>query len=54
MLYFDMVFRPQVDKLTELLLDLLLGQSFINPNLEVLFKVCTLKLMLRWPSIADK
>ncbi|XP_033197912.1 uncharacterized protein LOC117160921 [Bombus vancouverensis nearcticus] len=43
-----------VDKLTELLLELLLGQSFINPNLEALFKDCTLKLMLRWPSIADK
>ncbi|XP_014474277.1 PREDICTED: uncharacterized protein LOC106744219 isoform X2 [Dinoponera quadriceps] len=43
-----------VDKLTELLLELLLGQSFINPNLEVLFKECALKLMLRWPSIADK
>ena len=27
-----------VDKLTELLLELLLGQSFINPNLEALFK----------------
>ncbi|EFN75287.1 hypothetical protein EAI_03110 [Harpegnathos saltator] len=43
-----------VDKLTELLLELLLGQSFINSNLEVLFKECALKLMLRWPSIADK
>ncbi|XP_028049684.1 uncharacterized protein LOC105838498 [Monomorium pharaonis] len=43
-----------VDKLTELLLELLLGQSFIHPNLEVLFKECALKLMLRWPSIADK
>ncbi|XP_032665126.1 uncharacterized protein LOC116841387 [Odontomachus brunneus] len=43
-----------VDKLTELLLELLLGQSFINPNLEVLFKECAHKLMLRWPSIADK
>ncbi|XP_012057996.1 PREDICTED: TAF6-like RNA polymerase II p300/CBP-associated factor-associated factor 65 kDa subunit 6L [Atta cephalotes] len=43
-----------VDKLTELLLELLLGQSFIHPNLEVLFKECVLKLMLRWPSIADK
>ncbi|EZA62355.1 hypothetical protein X777_03389 [Ooceraea biroi] len=43
-----------VDKLTELLLELLLGQSFINPNMEVLFKECALKLMLRWPSIADK
>ncbi|XP_024882287.1 uncharacterized protein LOC112461317 [Temnothorax curvispinosus] len=43
-----------VDKLTELLLELLLGQSFIHPNLEVLFKDCVLKLMLRWPSIADK
>lgn len=43
-----------VDKLTELLLDLLLGQNFINPNLEVLFKECALKLMLRWPSVADR
>ncbi|XP_015605386.1 uncharacterized protein LOC107272600 isoform X2 [Cephus cinctus] len=43
-----------VDKLTELLLELLLGQSFINPNLETLFKECALKLMLRWPSVADK
>lgn len=43
-----------VDKLTELLLELLLGQSFIHPNLEILFKECALKLMLRWPSIADK
>ncbi|XP_076243493.1 uncharacterized protein LOC143184856 [Calliopsis andreniformis] len=43
-----------VDKLTELLLELLLGQSFINLNLEALFKECALKLMLRWPSIADK
>ncbi|XP_031835493.2 uncharacterized protein LOC116428242 [Nomia melanderi] len=43
-----------VDKLTELLLELLLGQSFINPNLEALFKECALKLMLRWPSVADK
>ncbi|XP_012217019.1 uncharacterized protein [Linepithema humile] len=43
-----------VDKLTELLLDLLLSQSFIHPNLEVLFQECVLKLMLRWPSIADK
>ncbi|KAL0127029.1 hypothetical protein PUN28_005396 [Cardiocondyla obscurior] len=43
-----------VDKLTELLLELLLGQSFIHPNLEILFKECVLKLMLRWPSIADK
>lgn len=46
--------RSQVDKLTELLLELLLGQSFINPNLEILFKECAHKLMLRWPSIADK
>ncbi|KOX79847.1 hypothetical protein WN51_11458 [Melipona quadrifasciata] len=43
-----------VDKLTELLLDLLLGQNFINPNLEALFKECALKLMLRWPSVADR
>ncbi|KAG7207442.1 hypothetical protein KM043_009084 [Ampulex compressa] len=43
-----------VDKLTELLLELLIGQSFINPNLEALFKECALKLMLRWPSVADK
>ncbi|XP_015438849.1 PREDICTED: uncharacterized protein LOC107193847 [Dufourea novaeangliae] len=43
-----------VDKLTELLLELLLGQSFINTNLETLFKECALKLMLRWPSVADK
>ncbi|XP_011869866.1 PREDICTED: uncharacterized protein LOC105563141 [Vollenhovia emeryi] len=43
-----------VDKLTELLLELLLGKSFIHPNLEVLFKECVLKLMLRWPSVADK
>ncbi|XP_029178909.1 uncharacterized protein LOC114946541 [Nylanderia fulva] len=43
-----------VDKMTDLLLDLLLSQSFIHPNLEVLFKECALKLMLRWPSIADK
>ncbi|XP_033342571.2 uncharacterized protein LOC117229842 [Megalopta genalis] len=43
-----------VDKLTELLLELLLGQSFINLNLEALFKECALKLMLRWPSAADK
>ncbi|CAK9799283.1 hypothetical protein ANTQUA_LOCUS1949 [Anthophora quadrimaculata] len=43
-----------VDKLTKLLLELLLGQSFINPNLEVFFKECALKLMLRWPSVADK
>lgn len=44
----------QVDKMTDLLLELLLSQSFIHPNLEVLFKECVLKLMLRWPSIADK
>ncbi|XP_012282456.1 uncharacterized protein LOC105700835 [Orussus abietinus] len=43
-----------VDKLTELLLELLLGHSFINPNLEALFKECALKLMLRWPSVADR
>lgn len=43
-----------MEKLTELLLELLLGQSFINPNVEALFKTCALKLMLRWPSIADK
>ncbi|EFN66298.1 Transcription initiation factor TFIID subunit 6 [Camponotus floridanus] len=43
-----------VDKMTDLLLELLLSQSFIHPNLEVLFKECVLKLMLRWPSIADK
>ncbi|KAL6431131.1 hypothetical protein ACFW04_007099 [Cataglyphis niger] len=43
-----------VDKMTDLLLELLLSQSFIHPNLEVLFKECALKLMLRWPSIADK
>lgn len=43
-----------VDKLTELLLELLLGQSFINQNLEALFKECAHKLMLRWPSVADK
>lgn len=47
-------YLTSVDKLTELLLELLLGQSFINPNLEVLFKECALKLMLRWPSVADK
>ncbi|XP_034949329.1 uncharacterized protein [Chelonus insularis] len=43
-----------VEKLTELLLELLLGQSFINPHVESLFRTCTLKLMLRWPSVADK
>ncbi|XP_011494610.1 PREDICTED: uncharacterized protein LOC105359663 [Ceratosolen solmsi marchali] len=43
-----------VDKLTELLLELLLGQGFINPNLETLFKDCALKLMLRWPSVANR
>ncbi|XP_006614396.1 uncharacterized protein LOC102674875 [Apis dorsata] len=43
-----------VNKLTELLLELLLGQNFINPNLEALLKTCILKLMLRWPSTADK
>ncbi|XP_076752456.1 uncharacterized protein LOC143424337 isoform X1 [Xylocopa sonorina] len=47
-------YLTSVDKLTELLLELLLGQTFINPTLEVLFKECVLKLMLRWPSIADK
>lgn len=47
-------YLTSVDKLTELLLELLLGQSFINPNLEALFKECALKLMLRWPSVADK
>ncbi|KAF7990385.1 hypothetical protein HCN44_000190 [Aphidius gifuensis] len=41
-------------KLTELLLEILLGHSFINPNVEALFKTCALKLMLRWPSVADK
>lgn len=40
--------------MTDLLLELLLSQSFIHPSLEVLFKECVLKLMLRWPSIADK
>jgi hypothetical protein len=40
--------------LTELLLELLLGQGFINPNLETLFKDCALKLMLRWPSVANR
>ncbi|XP_008209531.1 uncharacterized protein LOC100680291 [Nasonia vitripennis] len=43
-----------VDKLTELLLELLLGQGFINSNLETLFKDCALKLMLRWPSVANR
>ncbi|XP_015115665.1 uncharacterized protein LOC107040210 [Diachasma alloeum] len=43
-----------VEKLTELLLELLLGSSFINPHVESLFKTCALKLMLRWPSVADK
>ncbi|XP_043684626.1 uncharacterized protein LOC122636962 [Vespula pensylvanica] len=47
-------YLTSVDKLTELLLELLLGQSFINLNLEALFKECALKLMLRWPSVADK
>ncbi|XP_072762409.1 uncharacterized protein [Anoplolepis gracilipes] len=43
-----------VDKMTDLLLELLLSESIIHPNLKVLFKECALKLMLRWPSIADK
>ncbi|KAK0178815.1 hypothetical protein PV327_007663 [Microctonus hyperodae] len=43
-----------VEKLTELLLELLLGQSFINPFVESLFRTCALKLMLRWPSVVDK
>ncbi|XP_023247740.1 uncharacterized protein LOC106636749 isoform X2 [Copidosoma floridanum] len=43
-----------VEKLTELLLELLLGQGFINPRLECLFKNCVLKLMLRWPVITYK
>ncbi|KAK0080750.1 hypothetical protein PV325_013377 [Microctonus aethiopoides] len=43
-----------VEKLTELLLELLLGQSFINPFVESLFRTCALKLMLRWPSMVDK
>lgn len=43
-----------MDKLTELLLDLLLGQGFVNPNLETLFKDCALKLMLRWPSAFNR
>ncbi|XP_066585279.1 uncharacterized protein [Prorops nasuta] len=43
-----------VQHLTELLLDLLLGLGFIHQNMESLFKECALKLMLRWPSIADK
>ncbi|KAH0569071.1 uncharacterized protein LOC123273216 [Cotesia glomerata] len=43
-----------VEKLTELLLELLLGQSFIDSNVETLFKTCALKLMLRWPANADK
>ncbi|XP_043506242.1 uncharacterized protein LOC122526773 isoform X2 [Polistes fuscatus] len=47
-------YLTSVDKLTELLLELLLGQSFINSNLEELFKECVLKLMLRWPSVADR
>lgn len=40
--------------MTELLLDLLLGQGFVNPNLETLFKDCALKLMLRWPSVLNR
>lgn len=50
------IFLPnlQVDKLTELLLDLLLGQGFVNRNLETLFKHCALKLMLRWPSALNR
>lgn len=32
----------------------MLGQGFINPNLETLFKDCALKLMLRWPSVANR
>lgn len=43
-----------VDKLTELLLELLLGDGFVNAHLEPLFKECALKLALRWPSVADK
>lgn len=43
-----------MEKLTELLLELLLGQSFIDSNVETLFKTCALKLMLRWPATADK
>lgn len=51
---FEHVRVLQVDKLTELLLELLLGQGFVNRNLETLFKECALKLMLRWPSVANK
>lgn len=41
--------------MTELLIDLLLGHGpAINPNLETLFKDCALKLMLRWPSVANR
>ena len=40
--------------MTELLLEILLGQGFVNQNLETLFKDCALKLMLRWPSAANK
>ncbi|KAL7301618.1 hypothetical protein TKK_0005628 [Trichogramma kaykai] len=43
-----------VDKLTELLLELLLGQGFINSNLESIFKHCSLNLMLKWPLVANK
>ncbi|XP_012253083.2 uncharacterized protein LOC105684364 [Athalia rosae] len=43
-----------VDKLTELLLELLFGKSILNPNLESLFKDCVLKLMLRWPATAHR
>lgn len=37
-----------------MLLELLLGQGFINPSLEELFKNCAIKLMLRWPLISNK
>ncbi|XP_020282901.1 uncharacterized protein LOC109854334 [Pseudomyrmex gracilis] len=47
-------YLTSVDVLVELLLELLLNQNFIHPNLEVLFKECTIKLMLRWPSVANK
>lgn len=41
-----------VDKLTELLIEL--PDGYIHTNMEVLFKECAFKLMLRWPSAADK
>lgn len=43
-----------VDRLTELLLDLLFGRTILNPNLELLFKECVTKLMLRWPTTAHR